>query len=88
VGVRIAEYNEITPAELNMYIDAYNKQMQRDSEQQLTSAYMAAYWQRVKRMPSLKDVLKKGNQRTAQSPEQMLAEVQKLNAALGGGTSG
>ncbi|MBY0011501.1 hypothetical protein [Paenibacillus typhae] len=71
-----------------MYIEAYNKQMQRDSEQELTTAYMAAYWQRVKKMPSLKDVLKKGNQRPAQSPEQMLAEVQKLNAALGGGTSG
>lgn len=78
----------MTPHELNLHIESYNKRMSADSEERLINAYLNAYWHRVKRMPSLKDVLKKTKQPAAQTPEQMLAMVKNLNAAFGGGTSG
>lgn len=86
----IQDYNEMTPHELNLHIEAFGERRNEESESILINAYMAAYWHRVKKMPSIKEVLKKPNQKKQrdQTPAEMLEMVKKLNAALGGGTSG
>lgn len=83
IGLSLAEYNEITPYELNLHIQFYNERMSLDNKERLTAAYMTAYWGRVKRMPDLKKILGEDQQKN-QSAEQMLAVVRKLNAAFGG----
>ncbi|MEK5449560.1 hypothetical protein [Paenibacillus sp. FSL R7-0331] len=77
----------MTPHELNLHIESYNKRRSANSEELLINAYLNAYWHRIKRMPSLKEVLKKTQQQPQQTDEQMLAMVKNLNAAFGG-TSG
>lgn len=79
----------MTPHELNLFIHSYNNKMQADSDERLILAYSTAFWQRVKKMPDLKKLLQKDKKKLKpQTPEQMLEEVKKLNAAFGGGTSG
>lgn len=48
-------------------------------------AYMAAYWQRVKKMPSLKEVLGEAQPKLKkQDANDMLEVVKRLNQAMGG----
>lgn len=80
-------YNEITPHELNLHIQAYNEQLQREEKQGLTLSYLTAYWGRVKKMPSLKSILNEmdsNRSHTAKTDEQLLRMVRQLNAAMGG----
>ena len=74
----------MTPHELNLHIQAYAERMKAESEERLILAYLTAYWQRVKRMPSLKSILQKTEQKKTQTPEQMLAQIKAINAAMGG----
>jgi hypothetical protein len=82
--VSLAEYNDMTPYELNIHIQAYNERLQREEKEGLTLAYLTAYWGRVKKMPDLKKILGQEQKTRAQTPEQMLKTVQALNAAFGG----
>lgn len=53
----------------------------------LTMAYLGAYFQRVKKMPTLKSLLEDSEKKTTKrgkTSEQMFEEVKRLNAALGG----
>lgn len=84
VGISLREYDEITPHELNLYIEEYNLRKQEESEIRLVQAYLGAYWQRVKKMPSLQSVLKDMKPRKTQTDEQMLAQIKAINAAMGG----
>jgi hypothetical protein len=83
IGLSLKEYNYITPHELNLHIQAYNERLRHESKEQLTQAYLTAYWGRVKRMPDLKKILG-GEEPKTQTAEQMLREVRKLNALFGG----
>lgn len=83
IGLSITEYNDITPYELILYIQAYNERMSLDHKERITAAYLTAYWGRVKKMPELKKILGEDKPNN-QTPEQMLAVVRQLNAAFGG----
>jgi hypothetical protein len=85
----------MTPHELNLMILAYKESKKQDFEQQLTAAYLNAMWQRKDKLSSddLKEVINKLNDEQPETkhkpkmtPEQMLNEVKKLNAAFGGDT--
>lgn len=76
----------MTPYQLNLHIHEYNKRKAAEEEEKLTIAYLGAYWNRVKRMPSLKEILGKNPENKQMTPEEMLAEVKKLNASMGGTT--
>jgi hypothetical protein len=79
----------MTPYELNVRIQAYANRKKVEGEEALTSAYLTAYWQRVKRMPDLKKLLDDTKQpqnkkSKEQTPEQMFAAVKAAHAAFGG----
>lgn len=76
----------MTPHELNLHIEAYRERMEHESENDLVSAYLTAYYHRVKRMPDLKKLLKDNKPKKSQTSEQMLAEIKKMNAELNGAT--
>lgn len=73
----------MTPHELNLRIQLHNEKMRQDSEERLTLAYLIAAWHplRTRRLPNLKSLLRN---RIPQTPEQMLAIVKAMNAAIGG----
>jgi hypothetical protein len=73
----------MTPYQLTLVINDFAEKQKQESEERLTLAYMTAYWQRIKRMPSLDSIIKK---EVEQKPETMLEEIMKLNTMFGGGT--
>ncbi|MFS1519678.1 hypothetical protein V1503_24950 [Bacillus sp. SCS-151] len=69
-------------------MSVYNEKRKLEEEEKITFAYLSAHWQRVKKLPSFKQVLGKQQQQPQKmTPEQMLAKVKQLNAALGGETN-
>lgn len=82
--MRIWEYDEMTPHELNLHIHAYNEQAKAEDREGITLAYLTAYYSRVKKMPDLKSLLNREKPKRRLTPEQMLEKAKRLNAALGG----
>jgi hypothetical protein len=85
VGIRAIDFWELTPAEINIYVKIFNKKIKQEHEDRITMAYLGAYWQRVKKMPSLKEVLGESNAGSKdQDASAMLEVVKRLNMAMGG----
>lgn len=85
IGLSISEYNEITPHELNLHVQAYNERMEYEHKERLTMAYLTAGWSRAKRMPDLNKLLGFSHQANDhQTDEQLLKTIRQLNAAMGG----
>ncbi|MFD1953739.1 hypothetical protein ACFSL6_17675 [Paenibacillus thailandensis] len=76
----------MTPHELNMQIEEWSSRLQAEHRERITIAYLTAYWHRIRKMPTLKKVLEdiQLKKKRPQTPEEMLAMVRVLNAALGG----
>lgn len=74
----------MTPYQLSLYVQDYNERKAVESEEKLVLTYLGAYWQRVKRMPSLKQVLGKMQPKKPMTAEEMLEQIKKINTALGG----
>jgi len=77
----------LTPRELLLIVEEYTGKRQNDHERMLIYAYKTAEWFRVKRMPSLKDVLESAREKKAaahepQTPEQMFAVVKRMHHRL------
>lgn len=88
VGIDPLMFWELTPNELSVAVQAFAEKMKREHEQQVVVAYLNAYWHRVKKMPSLKEVLGGKSLKKKKTPEEMLSVVKQLNEAFGGTVSG
>ncbi|MCA0754904.1 hypothetical protein KP806_07565 [Paenibacillus sp. N4] len=83
----MSEYNMMTPWELFLLLEQYGKREKMKDETAVTQAYLTAHWQRVKKMPSLEKVLKGDKPKRPKKPqtaEDMLEEIKRVNAAMGG----
>jgi hypothetical protein len=74
----------MTPYQLNIAAKNFNEQKKAADEDKLILTWLGAYWQRVKKMPTLKEVLNPTKPKKQNTPEEMLEEVKRLNEALGG----
>lgn len=72
----------MTPHELNLHIYNYVGIVKKEQEDNVVQAYLTAYWQRVKRMPSLKSVLDDMKPKQIMTDEEMLLQVEMLNDKL------
>jgi hypothetical protein len=88
IGIDPITFWQITPIELGIAVTAFNKKRELENEQNIVNAYLSAYWHRIKKMPSLKEVLGKKPSSKLQSPEEMLNIVKALNEAFGGTVKG
>lgn len=62
-------------------IKAYNTRMKYETDERITQAYLTAYWNRVKEMPTLKEVLGIEEEK----PEtDFLSFIKTLNESFGG----
>lgn len=77
----------MTPRELMYVVETHNWQLEQQFERDVTVAWLNAGWHRTKKMPRLDQVIKKKKTNKQQSPEQMLAMIQQLNASMGGKTT-
>lgn len=85
IGYKPTEFWDLTPIEFELAIDVFNENQQTEQENRLTQAYLTAYWQRVKDMPKLQDIINKKEKKPT-SPESMLNMVKALNEAFQGTT--
>lgn len=85
-GITLSEYNEMTPYELDIHIQEYNKKETFMQKERISAAYMGAYFERVKNWPKLEDFLKDKPQQEVkeQTAVDMYAEVKRINAMFGG----
>jgi hypothetical protein len=89
IGIDPLTFWELTPRELSVLVEAFEEKSKREQEAQLTTAYLTAYWHRVKKMPSLKEVLGiKKKEKRKQTAEEMLETVKRLNEMFGGSVKG
>lgn len=81
----VEHYNEMTPNELNMFVDEFMDKVKRESEEKITTAYMTAYWHRVETLEPLNKILgKEEKPKTDMTNEEMLLKVEQLNKLFGG----
>jgi hypothetical protein len=76
----------MTPYELALFIESYTEKKEADLKEQLTLVWLGEYYHRTKRLPSLRDELRKisGNNSKEMTTEEMLETVKRLNAQFGG----
>jgi hypothetical protein len=89
IGLKLHEYDEMTPHELNMMIEEWSEREKKTDRRHVEAAYLSAYYNRVKKMPSYDKVFNntsKEEKQKQQTAADMLAEVKRLNKALGGTT--
>jgi hypothetical protein len=96
LGVSISEYDEMTPWQLNIKMQAYEEikrieaeeyhaKLNNDYELSIMQAWITANWARSKRMPNLDKVLNQNKPKQKEmTDEQMLNQIKALNAMFGG----
>lgn len=72
-----------------MTVRAFTDRLKREHDEQITYAWVNAYFQRVEKMPKLEEFLqnKPEKKKKQTSAEAMLEIVKGLNAAFGGEVS-
>lgn len=74
----------MTPYQLSLEVEIYNEKKKAEQEEKLILTYLGAYWNRVKKMPTLKRILGKEEVKKQMTDEQMLERVKQLNKIFGG----
>lgn len=79
------EYYESTPMEIGLKIDVYNRRQKQRHDEVVTLAYLSAYYNRVKKMPKLQELLSGHEKPKAEEQATaLLSKLKELNAQLGG----
>lgn len=86
VGISLKEFDEMTPYELALHIEAFYERKQAEHQTSITLVWLGEYYHRVKKLPPLKKAIDEvmGNKKKDMSDEEMLAKVKSLNALFGG----
>jgi hypothetical protein len=75
----------MTPYELMIYVEAYSEKEEARIQEELILVWLGEYYHRQKRLPRIKDELKKLlNKEQSMTDEEMLDVVKTLNAQFGG----
>jgi hypothetical protein len=76
----------MTPYELSLHLEAYTEAQEAEMKDRLTLVWLGEYYHRQKRLPSLKNELKKisGEADKIMTDNEMLETVKALNAQFGG----
>ena len=85
-GLTLEQFDYMTPYEMALYCEAYAEKRDTELKERLTLVWLGEYYHRTKRLPKLKDELRKisGEKDRVMTNEQMLAVVHKLNKQFGG----
>lgn len=87
VNIPISEYNEMTPYELALYVEAWSEQKEAENITQLTLVWLGEYYHRIKKLPPLKKAVEEAlgkKKNKVMTDEEMLAKAKSLNALFGG----
>lgn len=80
-----SEYYDSTPAEISIKVEIFNRKQLQKHQEIITIAYLSAYYNRIKKMPKLQDLLQPKEQiDDKQKADALLEKLKALNAQLGG----
>jgi hypothetical protein len=77
----------MTPYELTLYNEAYVETKESELKDRLTLVWLGEYYHRTKKLPRLKDELRKissEKQQRVMTNDEMLETVKRLNRQFGG----
>lgn len=77
----------MTPYELSLTIEAHHELKENELKDRLTLVWLGEYYHRTKKLPNLREELKKISGETnkrVMSNDEMLETVKRLNAQFGG----
>lgn len=82
----MTEFEEMTPYELMLHVETITELRLAEIEEKITLVWMGENYHRMKRLPKIKDEIKKlhQGQKQAMTDDQMLDMVKMLNAQFGG----
>lgn len=86
IGLSIEQFEYMTPYEFTLCIEAHLEKQEAEMKERLTLVWLGEYYHRTKRLPSLREELKKvsGEAKKAMTDDEMLSVVKHLNAQFGG----
>jgi hypothetical protein len=86
IGLSVEQFNYLTPYELALYCEVYFESKENDLKEKLTLVWLGEYYHRTKKLPKLKDELRKilGEKQPVMTDEEMLKMVKRLNQQFGG----
>ena len=73
----------MTPAELNVYVEAYVENKENEQRENIYQAYLISRWVWQKKI-DIKKYLNVSENKKQMTDEQMLSQVKMLNAVFGG----
>jgi acyl-CoA hydrolase len=73
----------MTPAELNIYVEAYVENKENEQRENIYQAYLISRWVWAKKI-DIKKYLNTSKKKKQMTDEQMLNQVKMLNAVFGG----
>lgn len=81
-------YEEMTPYELNLYLEVYEEQYLAKQEERLTEIWVGEYYHRLKKLPPLKRELEslRGKEKQKMSDDEMYRIATLLNNQFKGTT--
>lgn len=76
----------MTPYQLSLHAQDYAERKKAENEEKIAIAWLGAYLQRVKKMPSLNKMFSADKPKKKMAPEEILEAIKRLNSAFGGTT--
>jgi hypothetical protein len=87
IGITPNQFYDMTPLEFSAYVDAQNVKQDEVRQQIILQSYMTAALTRTEKMPSLQSLLDAktaGPEKQELTDTELLEEIRKMNAAIGG----
>jgi hypothetical protein len=84
MGIRPAEYNDMTPYELNLCISDFNEKRKQEYEEKVALVWLGESLHRRKKLPTLSQLLEQKEPKKQMTADEMYEKVKMLNAAFGG----
>jgi hypothetical protein len=85
INISLTEFEYMTPYELMLHIEAFFEKQQAEMEEKVSLVWLREHYHRVKKLPSLKTILKDMQpNKGPMTNDEMLAMVKQLNAQFGG----
>lgn len=84
IGLSPSTWDEMTPYELNLSIEAFVERKEAESIENITLVWLGEYYHRIKKLPRLDEVTRKLKPKKKMTDQEMLETVKQLNAMFGG----
>lgn len=85
INISLTEFEYMTPYELMLHVEAFLDRQQAEMEEKVSLVWLGEHYHRLKKLPSLKKILKDMQpNKGPMTNDEMLEMVKQLNSQFGG----